>query len=345
MKTDKTLQINKPLGKTVVLGLLILAVTLTAMEFLARVPVVQSMLPAPSIGSAHKKLDLNFSFLDRLTEEDGPVDFLFIGSSMVKASIDPEILSASYLRESGKSIRCFNFGVAGFTAGATANMADILVRKYKPTVLLWGISPESFIQGAGQKARQQLEINPWYKYQKGDFSISGWLTEHSTAFKYFLRFKIWLENPTLSRELALREDGMSRYGFSRKNREGKLQADNNLDRNRLKAFLKSKTLNLSQQALSTMRKVAALKSEVKVVFVEIPVHGSIETIYDQTPELREEIKEKIIQFAAQEKIELIQTQSLQTIPDSGWKNMNHMNVKGADLFSQWLGKQLAQEKI
>ena len=345
MKKEKTLQLDRPIGKTLLLALLIAFLVLLLAEIVLRQPAVQNVLPAPSIGSSHKKLDLNFSFLERLIKEEGPVDFLFIGSSMVKASIDPEILAAAYNRQSGKRILCFNFGVAGFTARATANLARILVEKYQPRVLVWGISPESFIQGAGRKARELLAVNPWYRYKTGDFSIPGWLTEHSQTFKYFLRLKIWLENPTLSRELALREDGMSRYGFSRKNREGNVQADNVLRANDLNQFLRHKELHLSQQAFATLKKVASLSSNVHIIWVEIPVHQSIDRIYKKTPGLRQDIRNSIIKVASQEKIDLIQSQHLVEIPDSGWKNMNHMNVKGAEIFSDWLGVQLAKEKI
>ncbi len=340
-----TLQITKPVGKTLAASLLLLALALPALELLARLPITISLLPSPSIGSAHKKLDLNFSFLDRLVNEEGPVDCLFIGSSMVKASIDPEIISRVYKQESGQTIRCFNFGVAGFTPRVAANLAEILIEKYKPRVLIWGISPESFIQGAGRKAKEMLELNAWYRYQKGEFNLPGWLTEYSQAFRYFLRGKIWLENPMLSRELSLRERGMSRYGFSRKNREKepagialKVQKNN-------KAFPKDKKLYVSNDAFFSLKKLLAFKSRVQLILVEIPVHPSITGVYKKTPDLRGKIRENIAKIAAEEKIPFIQSHHLEPIPDKGWKNINHMNVRGADIFSEWLGIQLAKEKL
>ncbi len=339
----KTLQLKKPIGKTLVLAMLLLAVTISVLELMARLPLINAILPAPSIGTPHKKLDLNFSFLDRLIQEEGSVDCLFIGSSMVKASIDPEIISKTIAEMNGKKIRCFNFGVAGFTPMVAADLAEIMIRKYNPRILVWGVSPESFIEGAGRKAKDLFKSNPWYRYQMGKFNLQGWLTEHSKAFRYFLRFRIWLERPQLSRELTLRENGMSRYGFSRKNREQLLQpAPLGLPEEN-EIIPESQKLYFSQKAFSDLKKVAKHTSNTKIVLIEIPVHKSIKRIYKNNKNLRTSIRETILQFVTDENIPFIRSQHLELIPDDGWKNMNHMNVKGADIFSDWLGIQLAKE--
>jgi len=340
---SQTLQLKRPIGKTLIVASLILAILLPLLELAARLPLVNSLLPAPSIGSSHKKLDLNFSFLDRLVQEEGPVDCLFIGSSVVKSSIDPEIVSRIYEDATGQSIRCFNFGVSGFTPVVASGLAEILLRKYKPRVLAWGISPESFIKGAGRNAKEMLRPNPWYRYHMGDFNLQGWLTEHSLAFRYFLRFRIWLERPALSRELALRENGMSRYGFSRKNRVGNLEQIDLHDPEVNGMIPADHTLSISEKGIAALGKILSYKSQYKIVLIEIPAHESIEKAYQNSPGLRDTIRDMLVQKAAEENVPFIQSEHLELIPTEGWKNVNHMNVKGADIFSEWLGNQLAKE--
>src|SRR4051794_37844514 len=123
MTIGSTLQVTRPIvGPVTRAAVIILIVVLGGSEVLARSAPIQSILVAPSVGSEQYQLGPKLLLLDRLIQRDGPVDCIFIGSSMVLRGIDPEIVSAAYRDETGRSIKCFNFGLFSLDAAAAGKL-------------------------------------------------------------------------------------------------------------------------------------------------------------------------------------------------------------------------------
>jgi hypothetical protein len=109
--------------------------------------------------------------LDQFAAE-GPVDCIFIGSSMVAVGIDPQVFAEAYTAQTGDPLRCFNFGQLGFTAFESAEWAEIVIRRYHPRLLIYGHSMRDYNSLAEGELAAPTN-NPWELYQLGEFTIEG----------------------------------------------------------------------------------------------------------------------------------------------------------------------------
>ncbi|MCK4766009.1 MAG: hypothetical protein KAW12_27670 [Candidatus Aminicenantes bacterium] len=335
------MKLKKPFGYTIGAAFIFLIILLALAEIAARSDSVRSALPAPSMGGAIKSFGMKFAYLDRLVEKKGRVDCIVIGSSMILLGIDPPAFSRAYKARTGREMICFNFGLGGFLPPGTAIAAKILVEKYKPKLLLWGINPISFRAKFKQGPVDFLEKIPWVRYRRGDFNFEGWLTDLSYAYRYFLRFRVWSEQPEYSRGITKAESFISKYGR-------KVKKTNKLiplkpKPGKLKRFRRNLTDSRgAKKALTAFKKVLKLRSQTQVVIFEIPVHRSVLPLYRDGAEGHYRVVSYIKKQANRRGIMFFPTMHLDLIPDEGWSNLNHMNNYGALVFSTWLGEQIAQ---
>lgn len=342
MKTPfhkSTLQLSRPFGRVLFLAALLLMVMAGLAEVLARLDAVQARLPAPSLGSGHQNFDLKVARLERFVKKEGGVDCILLGSSTVNYGLDPEAIRRAHRSRTGKEIRCFNFGLAGLNTPMASAMIRILVDRFHPKLVILGIFPgeESF----GRAAGQHLMSNLWVNQQLGRRSLSGWLLEHSMAYRYFLRFCIWLKQPAFSRSTRHLEHQTAPDGFTRTT---KVMA--NIDdppdpvRER-ELFIRYGHFQIAPSHLAAIDELLAFKSRVELAVVEMPIHpttmaffGRGRADYDQAiAETRKRVLQHGVPFwsAAETKI-----------PKEGWWNRNHLNWTGAQVFSVWLEDRMAE---
>src|SRR5215470_5938684 len=135
-------------GRTIAFALVMLACVAAAAEYLARTERVQAVVLTPRWGTGLPQLEFGLARLDRLAADD-PLDCLFLGSSVVAAGVDPASFAAAYTRVSGRSIRCFSAGVPALPAAAAGRIADLLVDRYHPALLVYVVLARDFSAFAG----------------------------------------------------------------------------------------------------------------------------------------------------------------------------------------------------
>lgn len=340
---EPTLQLRWPFGYTIGLAFGFLVLFLSLVEMAVNTDFVQSVLPTPSIASGQKRLDVKLAYINDLVEKEGQVDCIFLGGSIVNAAIDPAIFNQVYKTYTGKEIICFNFGIDRLIPPAAAIMAKILTEKYKPKLLVWGLTPSAFSKRLRRKTKLLLMENSWCKYRLGDYNFEGWLADFSFACRYFLKFRIWLEQPKYFKELLQCEKNTLKYGIIKHSKKVKAFKP---DPNRVSKFrIILKNFEIAKDAIDAMERIMQLHSQTEIVIVEIPFHPSLMSLYDGGADTHYRISSRLNMLAKEHEVLYIPSARQDLIPDNGWRNNNHMNIIGARVFSQWLGKQLGEAVV
>lgn len=334
-KQKSTLQLKRPFGKTVLLSVVVLVFMTGAAEFLVRTAFLRSRLPVPSIGSGHRNLDLKLSFLNDFIKTHGSVDCIFLGSSFIFYGIDPEVVQQAYEEKTGKSMRSFNFGISGLSLPAAAVLAKILTKLYRPGLIVLGVLPG--YEGVGRGAEQRITSNPWIQYHLGMRNFTGWVIDHSRAYRYYLRLLIWLDNPELSAKIDRLEMNMSLSGYAH-GRSAKRKIRSNLTiRNKPKILEQMKNFKISPKHFSALEQILQFHTQVQIIIVEVPVHPVFFTFFERGVEDHQQIIAGTRDRAIHYGVPFLPTTHLNLIPDEGWLNFNHLNSAGAKIFSRWLG--------
>jgi len=112
--------------KSVVLPLLILILLFGALEVFARSKAAEKVFPLRSYGNYHSQFEIKWQKLEQYMQENGGVDVILLGSSMVNTGVDPAIF-AEQLSSSDGNLRVFNLGVEGLTVVPMEQVALLLV--------------------------------------------------------------------------------------------------------------------------------------------------------------------------------------------------------------------------
>jgi hypothetical protein len=337
-----TLRLSRPFGKTIGFALAIFASAIVLAEVVFRQPIVQGGLPSPSLGIGHHSLDLRLSFLRRLAREEGPVECIFLGTSQVVVAIDPVVFSSSYKEATGRAIRGFNLGVEGLTLPSAEALIRIMIKLYGPRLIIFGVLPAQFGKQYIRPSEERILTNPWIRYELGEGNWKGWLTEHFYFFRYFLSFRQWMEQPDFYSSLRKREAVMSPYGFSNfrnsKSAQGLLP-----DAERAERFEKNlKDFAISPDRLDDFEKILTHHTEIELIIAEMPTHWSFRTYYGRGETDHWETIQEIKKRAARQEVLFIPGDSPLFRPDGLWRQSNHMNALGAEIYSRWLGEQVGK---
>jgi hypothetical protein len=326
MKRPATLQISFPLGQTLALALLILALMSAALEIAARLPQVESRVPT-AIGSGHPELDTKFGDLDYLHDKYGRIDCLFIGSSVVNTGIDPATVEQVFQQQTGIPITCYNFGINGVTAANTATLAGLLIDRYHPHLLVYGFTLRAFGTYVDHDARRLMNT-PWIAYQLGDFDLKGWLIDHSAAFRRYLAARDWPEYGW-QHPIGDRGDptGFMPYTFQVATFD-------------LPPELADFTF--SDQQLAGLDQILALRDRTQLIVLEVPAPPTTRDTFKGGPDGHRAAIQQIAAVAEAKGVSVWLTSDRDLIPANGWiGDVEHLNRRGAAFFSQWLGAQLA----
>jgi hypothetical protein len=204
---ELAMKIQRPFGRTLIMTAVILVLYFFVGEAVARSDRFQAKFAGPTWGSRHAHFERQLDHLNHFVNHVGPVDCLFLGSSMVISDIDPLSFANAYQNESGEAIRCFNFGVDGLSALGAAALAKILVADYQPRLLVYGTDARDYaVEPEAEDATAILDT-PWIRYRLGEFSIMGWLLDTSSLLRYRrpLRTLLRLNLPLVVLEYDRRE--------------------------------------------------------------------------------------------------------------------------------------------
>jgi len=339
----RTLTLTPPAGYTLVLAALFVAIYVLLIEAVLRVPAVQSRLPAPSVGSNYISFEIALERLDRFASE-GPVDCVFLGSSLVLRGIDPAIFGEAYAEQTGSDgMRCFNLGIQGISASAASIVAEYVVDAYHPRLLIFGVSPRAFGQSMLDRSLTSdiLGASAWARQVQGDLNVEGWLYRHSDLYRYRWIVLDWLDLHE-SHEIEMRREQEARTATG----DGFLPRTGVLALPRTAKEVARVTLlfedyRLAPEEIRVLEDFARLDANTStaVLLLEMPLHPDTISEY-MGEDVYESFNATIRAHAGS--MPYWTTTGLNLIPDKGFVDSNHLNPSGSALFSRWLGERVGE---
>lgn len=332
--TSTTLRLDWPFGLTLVLAILFAAGIAALGEAAARADFLSGWLPRESIGSGQPQLDKKLVLLREAMQRRGGLDCLFFGSSQVYRSVDPSILEETFQTESGKTIRSFNFGLGGMSETAEAPLARVLVKKFRPRLIVVGVSSYGMDERRDIKFEKYLNSSPWFRFQLGRHSVDGWLLEHSVALRRYHGY-LFSTDPSSEAVLVKAVANMTATGYHRL-APGKFS---DVDERAAKELGEFQVSPSHLEALSELLRLRSPKLEM--IVVEVPVHENVVKLYGRGAADHRHALTQIERVAGRHEVPFWRFPAEQSIPQNGWADAVHLNRAGAEIYSRWLGRELA----
>jgi len=313
---------------------------LTVVEVFVRLDPVAAWLPVPSTGSPNARLDYKLASLAARLRTGPPPDCFFVGSSMVDNDLDPQAFGRAYAEQSGQSIDCFNIGASGVTASGSALIAEYVSARFRPRLIVYGATVRDFVVNRTAMPEHRLDT-PWFRSQRGEISLRGWLVSHSRVYGVGLTARNWTKSDLPDHLRAMRPSNLDPDGYPDTPYHG-TRTDVNLsagpDARERSRGISLFAVGLESRELDALQRIAALRDRgARVVVVELPVHP---TYFDGLPgghTYYEQGMAAVVRALSQADLPLIPVSAQSKVPLDGWFDRNHMNGAGAKRFSAWLG--------
>ena len=347
-----TLHLTMPIGKTLTFTIMLLFLLGGLGEWIARSEFFQRPLTPPKMGSRHYQLGHKLALLETEVNKNGPIDCIMVGSSMVDVGFDPTAFQDSYKTVTGQAIRCFNFGIDASSAVSAAALTRILVEDFHPHLLIFGTDPRDYAVPSDDRDPAAVLTTPWVKYRQGDFSIEGWLQDHSYLYRYrqhlsrLARFNL---EGTLWSETKLNFE-MLANGHTLIDKVADYINDPPNPHDESFEVVYYSQIYASYQLLSD--DLDALESimdydgsETQVIVVEMPVSDGLYYFFNNGEADYNRYIAQVGKLADLHQVPFWQTEPLDSIPDDGWSDYSHLNVTGAEIFSTWLGEQVGRLEV
>jgi hypothetical protein len=326
-------------------------------EIVARTPFVQSQIPYQAYGMNHTQLELQLNLLDKFVREKGAPDCFIFGSSQAFREVDPATFERSYETASGEQVTCYNFGVTGAQIWTTSLLGEILIKKYHPRLVIIGTSFLDYTEGRELQIDDRFKQNDWLEYQQGKFTLNGWLTGHSYAWRAITMFSYaapyGMRYSEVLREAHKWDSEIADSGFaiSIKAIDPSLPVETGFVKNLQMEF---GNFSISERNLTSLGDLIDFSQQAgaQVLLTEMTYHPALLELKDQRGEPRAN-REKILAFiatvntrlkevAAHHNIVFLEFDPSTVIPETGWYDLYHLNRLGAEVFSDWLGGRAAQ---
>lgn len=342
--SERTLNLKKPFGQTILIALFILGLALGLCEFIVRQPQVQAYLDAPSLNSRHRNLEKQWYRLETLSASGVPINCLALGNSMILSGFDPKIFAQKYNAISGEELVCFNFGVDALTPVSASILAEILIDTYHPKYLIFGTDARDLSIPPGSEETAVITEMAWIQYRLGRFNPEGWLVDHSYLYRY-------RRNPLYIFHNAIGKQDISdaqKYGFEPL--EGVTDViilpDPSDDAYHIQYYFKLlSNYTIWPENLAALTNIIELRSTgTEIVVVTMPVPETYLSFFDHPTDYQSFI-DVLQDITSQQNVLLLISKNLSTIPDDGWRDYSHLNRKGASAFSEWLGNECGNAVI
>ncbi len=352
-----TLRITRPLRPTLTYALLLFATLCLLSEIIARTSWVQNHIPYQVYGINHTQLEIQFNLLERFAQEQGAPDCFILGSSQAFREINPAVFEQAFETASGQDISCYNFGITGSQIWTTALIARILFEQYPPRLVILGTSFLDYTEQRELDIDERYLQNDWLKYRRGTFTLKGWLSQHSYAWRA-LTFLSYAAPYGMRYEAARREfkkwDGeIAPNGFatSTKAVDPKIPLENAAVKNFQRQF---GNYTLSERNLAALDEIITLSQTLgaRVILAEMAYHPALLELKDaygqprvDTARLKAFIAQanrRLQHIADQHGIPFITFETDLSLPEDGWFDLYHLNAIGAVPYSRWLGEQAAR---
>jgi hypothetical protein len=326
----------------------IIAIMLTVglVEFAARTLWAQKTFTYRSVGNFDYQFEIKWFRLPEYVKQNGGVDVIILGSSLVNNGIDPDVMAQEYYEQTGISLRIFNFGLEGLSINPNSVMAKILVDQYHPALLIYVTEMRDYNAGVGLEKEQSFMADPWIQYKQGKINPTGWLIDHSLALQYFLPYKNWtrVDFPQTIHLFRYRSLKTSASGYEVENVIAS-NIDIPPDPNNPDEKINFETFGnykIAPSRLQNLESILSLgkKGDTKVLIVEMPVHPTF-YVYVGGEAVHKQFQQALSSFVLKEGAYFIPAESCSDIPLAGRANRWHLNKLGAPIFSTCLGKQIA----
>jgi hypothetical protein len=331
--------------------LLILTVTFfcvlsASLELLARTPWLEKVSPYRSVGNFDYQFELKWFRLQDFVKSHGGVDVIVLGSSLVNTGVDPDIVAQTYFQQTGVHPRIFNFGVEGMTIAPNSVIAQLLVERYHPALLIYVTEMRDYIAGLGLEYEMPFLNDPWLRYQTGDFNLAGWLTDHSAALQHYLPFRNWVRSDYFDTNTLYlkRYQETSASGYEPDMGIG-VNIDippNPDDPAEAQNFKDYGNYQIAAARLSDLKSILDFSKNqgTAVWVVEMPVHPTF-YVYVGGETVHKQFQQTISAFVTTNAGSFLPAETcLDVIPLNGRSNRWHLNYIGAPYFSKCLGSQL-----
>jgi len=358
MKTQEErrvrLQLERPIGLTLLWAVAFLAGILILVEVGARSQSVQRKVPFQAYGTNHTQFEVQLLMLAEYVEEKGPPECFIMGNSGSHRALDPDVLSHRYEELTGTGLECFNFSILGANVAITALITEMLIIEYDPKLIILGTSFTDYTERRERRVDERFLENPWLLHRLGDPSLEGWLLDKSYAFRLLTMFGYTIDPSTSQSELydeaLTAKTRITASGYARFWNIFEVwdPAEESV-MNRLISELGG--FSLSETNLSKLEVLTRLKTNgIEVMVIEIPYHHTLIEFLNESGGLRPErdavlgfvmrANERIGEIANASGVTYWLTADLDLIPNDGWSDRNHLNTIGSAIFSGWLAEQI-----
>ena len=352
-----SLKINRPRVSVAAYGTVLFALACIMGEMVARTPFVQSQVPYQAYGMNHAQLELQLNLLNKFVQENGAPDCFIFGSSQAFREVDPTIFTQAYAAAGEEPLTCYNFGVTGSQVWTTSILNKILIQEYQPRLVIIGTSFLDYTEGRENRIDERFKDSDWLKYKTGTFTLGGWLTEYSYAWRA-LTLLSYTAPYGLVRDEVLREAhkwdrGIANNGFAVS------EKSTNPNEPVEKGFIKNLedelgNFSISERNLSALEETIVFSQEAgaQVLIAEMTYHPALLELKDGkgTPRVDKEnmlafigqVNTRLQAIATRRNVRFLAFDPAVAFPPSGWYDLYHLNRIGAKNYSQWLGEQAAR---
>jgi hypothetical protein len=313
----------------------------------ARLPVFQKFSPYRSVDNSDYQFEIKWFRLQDYVKENGGVDILFVGSSLVNTGIDPSVVEKTYTSLTGTASRMFNFGVEGMTISPTSALAQIIVSHYQPALIVVVTEMRDYIAGNGLAYETNLMADPWFSYQRGQPNFFGWLVDESAALQHYLPYRDWMraDFPDILSNNNNRYHTTTSNGY-----EPDFMIGTNVDLppdptnpEDAKYLIYNGNYQIDASRLEDLQNILTFSHSqgTKVLVLEMPVYPTAYAYFGGLT-VHQQFQKTISSLVNIHGGTFLPAEScLNSIPLFGRSNRWHLNYIGAPMFSQCLGQQLA----
>ena len=326
-------------------GVIVFLFLLVGLELLCRWPKFNHFFPERSVGSYHSQFEVKWFKLEDYVKENGGVDVILIGNSMVNTGIDTDILSSRYEELTGQKLRIFNFGVEGLTVAPVSKIAGLLEQKYHPGTIIVYTEMRDYSAKNGLTVENQFMSNDWIKYKEGENNLAGKLIDSSALLQHLLPLRNWSRNDFIDTYfMTLRrtkETTLSGYEADHSTGEDIQKVPDPNDPAEKSNFELFSNFSMDSGRIQDLLSIIGFQqSGTKVLVTEFPVYPTYYA-YFGSDQVVEQYHQQIQQVVENAGSTFIPAVDYSLIPLEDRMDNHHLNFKGAPLYSEILAENLA----
>lgn len=333
--------------RSALLGLLLFTLFAVALEGFLRWTRLGTRVQLRSHGVYHDQFEIKWFALQDFVRENGGIDVILIGNSMVNTGIDPDILAQRYEHRTGFKVRVFNFGVEGLTVAPNAELARLLVQEYHPGTLIFVTEMRDYTAANGVRVEEQFLADEWLSAQlSGNASLRAWLKSNSFFVKYLLPYRNWNRadylDTYLMHQYRLTSTSESGYEAEYRQSETLWVPPDPQDPDEQPLFAMFSNYSMDPGRLANLADMLSLTSTgTRVLITELPLHPNY-FAYFSNPGAHAKYLGTLVPFIENHGGVFLPPLPPELIPDTFRSDYYHLNYMGAMVYSALLADQLAE---